>query len=235
MNKIKILFLISATRINKKGLVPLICRITYLGKRKPFSTGLFINPKNWSSAKQQALPLNTENTQINTQLSLIKQEINQAFLFLQVGEKSFDVEDIFRQYKGELSSKQIGIVEFYSNYMERLKKMIGRDFKQSTWGKFYEILPAVKEYVSFKYKKKDINLIDLDFNFIEDFDYFLKTEKNNSQVTINKKIQRLKKVIKIARKQKLIDFNPFDEHKPKQAKTKIVFLTQDEKIRFKER
>ena len=74
MNKIKILFLISATRINKKGLVPLICRITYLGKRKPFSTGLFINPKNWSSAKQQAVPLNTENTQINTQLSLIKQE-----------------------------------------------------------------------------------------------------------------------------------------------------------------
>ena len=81
MNKIKILFLISATRINKKGLVPLICRITHLGKRKPFSTGLFINPKNWSSAKQQALPLNTENTQINTQLSLIKQENNQAFSF----------------------------------------------------------------------------------------------------------------------------------------------------------
>ena len=75
----------------------------------------------------------------------------------------------------------------------------------------------------------------MDFNFIEDFDYFLKTEKNNSQVTINKKIQRLKKVIKIARKQKLIDFNPFDEHKPKQAKTKIVFLTQDELDKLKNR
>ena len=105
MNKIKILFLISATRINKKGLVPLICRITYLGKRKPFSTGLFINPKNWSSAKQQAVPLNTENTQINTQLSLIKQEINQAFLFLQVGERTFDVEDIFSSKKNFCSSR----------------------------------------------------------------------------------------------------------------------------------
>ena len=231
MNKINILFLIEKTRINRNNKAPIRCRITYLKERKIFSTGLFINPKNWSSAKQQAVPLNTENTQ----LSLIKQEINQAFLFLQVGERTFDVEDIFRQYKGEPSSKQIGIVEFYSNYMERLRKMIGRDFKQSTWGKFYEILPAVKEYVSFKYKKKDINLIDLDFNFIEDFDYFLKTEKNNSQVTINKKIQRLKKVIKIARKQKLIDFNPFDEHKPKQAKTKIVFLTQDELDKLKNR
>ena len=171
--KINILFLIAKNRTNTSGKCAIKCRITYNKQRHEFSTGLFINPKNWSSAKQQAFPLNIENTQINTQLSLIKQEINQAFLFLQVGEKSFDVEDIFRQYKGEPSSKQIGIVEFYSNYMERLRKMIGRDFKQSTWGKFYEILPAVKEYVSFKYKKKDINLIDLDFNFIEDFDYFL--------------------------------------------------------------
>ena len=95
MNKINILFLIDKTRVNRNNKAPIRCRITYLKERKIFSTGLFINPKNWSSAKQQTVHLNTENTQINTQLSLIKQEINQAFLFLQVGEKSFDVEDIF--------------------------------------------------------------------------------------------------------------------------------------------
>ena len=83
--KINILFYIRKSKINSKGKCPLTCRITYELERKEFSTGLFINPKNWSSAKQQAVPLNTENTQ----LSLIKQEINQAFLFLQVGEKSF--------------------------------------------------------------------------------------------------------------------------------------------------
>ena len=122
--KINILFLIAKNRMNTSGKCAIKCRITYNKQRHEFSTGLFINPKNWSSAKQQAFPLNTENTQINTQLSLIKQEINQAFLFLQVGESTFDVEDIFRQYKGEPSSKQIGIVEFYSNYMERLRKVV---------------------------------------------------------------------------------------------------------------
>ena len=122
--KINILFLIAKNRMNTSGKCAIKCRITYNKQRHEFSTGLFINPKNWSSAKQQAFPLNTENTQINTQLSLIKQEINQAFLFLQVGERTFDVEDIFRQYKGEPSSKQIGIVEFYSNYMERLRKVV---------------------------------------------------------------------------------------------------------------
>ena len=99
--KLKILFVISKSRINKKGLVPVVCRIIYLGKRKPFSTGLFINPDYWNSKKQKAIPPNKDNDFINTQLSLIKQDINQAFLFLQVNNDRFDVEDIYLQYKGE--------------------------------------------------------------------------------------------------------------------------------------
>ena len=231
--KINILFLIAKNRMNTSGKCAIKCRITYNKQRHEFSTGLFINPNNWSSAKQQAVPLNTENTQINTQLSLSKSQINQAFLFLQVQENNFDVEDIFKKYKGENTQKQIGVVEFYSEYMNRLKKMIGKDFKESTWGKFNEILPALKDYIYFQYKKRDIKLVDLDYNFIENFDYYMKVEKKNSQITINKKIQRLKKVIKLARKQKLIDFNPFEEHKVKQAKTQILFLTKDELEKLK--
>ena len=111
--KINILFYIRKSKINSKGKCPLTCRITYELERKEFSTGLFINPKNWSSAKQQAVPLNTENTQINTQLSLIKSQINQAFLFLQVQGNNFDVEDIFKKYKGENAQKQIVLFRIY--------------------------------------------------------------------------------------------------------------------------
>lgn len=235
MTSIKILFVLDKIKANRLGLAPLRCRITYLGERKPFATGLFVNPKHWDSKSQLAKPPNEDNNFINAELSLIKNKINQAFLFLQVQAIEFDVEDIYKQYKGESTQKQVGIVEFYSSYLERLKKMIGKDFKQSTWEKFNEILPAIKDYIFFKYQKKDISLNKLDYIFIEDFDYFLRTEKNNSQVTINKKIQRLKKVIKVARKQKLLEFNPFEEHKPKQAKTKIIFLSQDELDKLKEK
>ena len=234
-NKLIILFLLQKARLNKQNKCPIRCRVTYLSERKEFSLGLFINPINWDSRKQLAKPPNDENNFINTELSLIKNKINQAFLFLQVQGIEFDAEDIYKQYKGESTQKQVGIVEFYSSYLERLKKMIGKDFKLSTWEKFNEILPAIKDYIFYKYQKKDISLNKLDYNFIEDFDYYLRTEKSNSQITINKKIQRLKKVVKVARKQKLLDFNPFEEHKPKQAKTKIVFLTQDELDKLKEK
>ena len=235
MTSIKILFVLDKIKANRLGLAPLRCRITYLGERKPFATGLFVNPKHWDSKSQLAKPPNEDNNFINAELSLIKNKINQAFLFLQVQGLEFDVEDIYKQYKGEPIQKQLGIVQFYSSYLERLKKMISKDFKQSTWEKFNEILPAIKDYIFYKYQKKDISLNKLDYNFIEDFDYYLRTEKSNSQITINKKIQRIKKVIKTARKQKLLDYNPFEEHKPKQAKTKIIFLTKDELNELKEK
>ena len=81
-------------------------------------------------------------------------------MYLQVQGLEFDVNDIYRQYKGESTQKQVGIVEFYTLYMQRLEKMIGKDFKKSTWGKFNEILPALKDYIYFQYKKRDIKLVD---------------------------------------------------------------------------
>ena len=229
----RVLYLIDKIKINHQGKCPLRCRITYLKERKIFSTGLFVKPKDWDNKQQKAKSITAESKFINTEISLIKNKLNQAFLYLQVQGLEFDVNDIYRQYKGESTQKQVGIVEFYTLYMQRLEKMIGKDFKKSTWGKFNEILPALKDYICFQYKKRDIKLVDLDYNFIENFDYYMKVEKKNSQITINKKIQRLKKVIKLARKQKLIDFNPFEEHKVKQAKTQILFLTKDELEKLK--
>ncbi|MHA3044957.1 phage integrase SAM-like domain-containing protein [Riemerella anatipestifer] len=194
---LKILFVISASRINKQGLAPLNCRITYNLERKPFATGLFINPDNWDSKKQKAFPSNEENNFINTQLSLIKNNINQAFLFLQVKEEKFDVNDIYTQYKGETLAREYGVLEYYEIYLEKLKKLIDVEIKKQTWDKFSYIRDDVKEFIKFHYKKSDIKLKDLDFNFITEFEYYSKAELKHQQVTINKSLQRFKrKVVK---------------------------------------
>ena len=69
--KLSILFVLQAVKTNKKGLCPLRCRLTYLKTRKEFSTGIFINPKNWNSGLQKASPPSGENTVLNNKLSLI--------------------------------------------------------------------------------------------------------------------------------------------------------------------
>ena len=89
--KLNILFVLNKRRINKKGMCTILCRLTFRKQRKEFATGLFVNPDYWNSKKQKAfIPNDKEN--LNNQLSLIKNKINQVFLYLRVNEKNFDVE-----------------------------------------------------------------------------------------------------------------------------------------------
>lgn len=57
-NKLHILFVLDKINTNIKGVAPIRCRLTYLGERKPFSTGLFVNPKFWDNKNQKVnLPM----------------------------------------------------------------------------------------------------------------------------------------------------------------------------------
>lgn len=228
MKQIKILFLIARSRVNQQGKCSIRCRITSDYDRKEFATGLFINPNNWNSKDQKAKPPADENNHTNTELSLIKSKLNKAFLFLQVKDEPFDVNDIYNQYKGKTLFKEYGVIEYFEIYLARLQKLVGIEIKQTTWDKFDYIKDDVREFIQLHYKKSDIKLKDLDFNFISEFEYYSKTNLKHKQITINKSLQRFKKVVKQAGIQKYLESNPFEQHKPKRVYPKIVFLTQEE-------
>lgn len=225
---LKILFVISATRINKKGLVPLFCRITYNGERRTFATGLFIKPNHWDSKSQQVKPPNEENDFINTQLSLIKQKVNQAFLFLQVNEERFDVNDLYNQYKGKTLQKEYGVVEVYLLYLERINKLIDIELQMVTYKKYEESLAHLKGFVKWKYKTSDVKLNSIKFSFITEYEYYLKVEKNFQLSTLNKAIQRFRKVISFAIGNNHLDKDPFMLYKAKTQKKEVIYLTKEE-------
>ena len=225
---IKILFVISAIRINKKGLVPLVCRITYLSRRKPFATGLFINPNNWNSTLQKTIPQDTEHIQINTQLSLIKQEINQAFLFLQVQQEQFDVDDIYLKYKGEDIKQAKTLMEVFTLHNTKMNALVGIEYTKSTYSKFVEAKQHIEDFLIYQNKKKNILLEDITLKFLQDFDYYLKTKKAFKQITINKSIQRVRKIIKLAIAEGFLFTDPFLLYKPKKVINKVIYLTPEE-------
>lgn len=228
INILKILFLISATRINKQGLVPIICRLTFQGDRKAFSTGLFINPNYWNSKQQKAKPPNDENTFINSQLSLIKNEINQAFLFLQVNEKTFDVEDIFLQYKGETPKKNKTVLHVFKEHNDKLEKLVGKDYTIGTFWKFKQAKQLLKDYLKHQYNKNDYQFKDMNLKFVQDYEFYLKSEKNLALATVNKTIQRFRRMIRIAISEGIIDKDPFILYTVKLIKKEVVYLTTDE-------
>ncbi len=71
-------------------------------------------------------------------------------------------------------------------------------------------------------------LTKLKLQFLEDYDYYMKVEKGKKQITINKEIQRLKKLIKVAVAEGYLDKDPFLLYRSRGVNKEIVFLSVDE-------
>jgi hypothetical protein len=210
--KLAILFVLQKVKINKKGQCPVKCRITFKKTRKEFSTGIFINPDYWDSGKQKASPPNTENILLNNKLSLIYQQIDKAFLMLQILPNDFDVDDIYRKYKGEDSKEEISILGAYDLHNDKTKKLIGIDFNELSWSRYVESRRKVALFITKSYKRKDVRLKDLDLKFIKDLEYFFKTELKLKQATVYRSIQRVKKIIQFAIAENYLKKDPFHLH-----------------------
>jgi integrase/recombinase XerD len=182
--KLVVLFFLKRNRINKMVTCPLRCRITFLKSRKEFSTGIFINPDYWDSGKQKGLPPNIENTLLNNKLSGIHQQIDTAFLMLQILQNDFDVDDIYRKYKGEDFKEDISILA-YELHNEKTKKLIEIDFNELSWSRYVESRRKVGLFIAKAYKRKD-----LDLKFINDLECFFKTELNLNQAIVYRSIQK---------------------------------------------
>ena len=226
--KTNISYLLYKSKTNKKGLCPIRCRITFNNKRKEFSTGLFVSPNNWNRKRQLVKPPEPDEKFINTQLSLIRQKLNQAFLFLQVKGSPFDVMDIYLQYLGETPKDEMGVMEIYRIYCDRIKKLVGIDIKEVTYKKYLESGKHLIDFIKWKYKRNDIQIKPLKEGFLDDYSYFLKTEKNLAISTLNKVIQRFRKVLRFAISQEYLNKDPFILYKPKSVKKKVIFLSRKE-------
>ncbi|MEG1590846.1 site-specific integrase [Chryseobacterium sp.] len=228
ISKLNILFLIANNRMRKDGTSPLFCRLTYDGERKQFATGLFVNPSQWQNNKQKAHPPNDHNKFINSQLSLIKNEINQAFLFLQLQKSDFDTEKIYKQYKGETQNEDKTLMDVFNYHNNKMKSLVEIECSINSWERYHNTHNHIKDFLWSKFKRKDMKLKDMQFSFITDFEYFLKVEKKFKPTTTYRSIGRFRKVIRVAVAMDYLVKDPFLLYRTKEPKKEIVYLTMEE-------
>jgi hypothetical protein len=213
INQVKILFVLNRAKTNKKELSPLICRMTFNGKRKEFSTGFYV-PKNEWNAKFQIITSKTAYAKnINTHLDKIYRGILTTYSEMIVDKEAFTVNDIYRTYIGAAKDKIAYTVEYFNDYLLKIKKLVDKDMEESTWKKFENSLEHLKDFIKWKYNQQDILLNDINLFFIQEYEFYLKAIKELVNSTIHKVIQRFKKVIIHAKNEGLIQKNPFASYK----------------------
>jgi integrase/recombinase XerD len=224
----KILFIEGKNRKNKKNQSPLFCRLTLNGNRKQLSTGINIESEHWDTKNQVILKSHKSAILYNSQLDKIKSKVNSIYMILRLQEYPFSIEDIHDKYFGKELKKSEFILSYYKQYLSKIKKLVGLEIKDNTYKKFVYVGNHLEAFLKWKYKKTDYPLKELSLQFLSDFDYYLKTEKKQEQITINKTIQRLRTPIKQAISEGYLDRDPFILHKSKTVRKTVIFLSTEE-------
>lgn len=229
-----ILFVQAKNRTNKKNQAPIYCRITLNGNRKQFSTGINLETEFWDSKKQLVLKNHKTASLYNSLLDNIKSKINNAYGILKLEDNVFTIEEILDKYLGKEVKKKENILSYYKQYLSKIKKLVGLELKESTYNKFVYVGNHLEAFLKWKFKKTDFPMEDLNLQFLDDFEYYLRTEKKQAQITINKTVQRLRTPIKQAISEGYLDRDPFMMHQTKNVRKVVIFLNTAELKTFEE-
>ena len=211
------------SRKNSKNENPIFLRLTVNGKRKEVSMNRSIDSNKFDKNKQRGKGRSSEikilNEFLNTETSKIYQ-LRQEIIY---SGETITVENLMNKYTG-IEEKQRTLIEIFINENKRNKKLISA----GTYKKYVSLFNHVKNYIQFQYKITDINIKKLDYEFIINFDYYLRTEKNINNNTTVKYVTTLRKIVKTALDKDWISKDPFQKYKVSKEKVEREFLTKHE-------
>lgn len=226
---LNVLFVIVRVRQNKNGLCPIHCRITYRAKRKVFATGEFVDPDLLDAKCQINKGLNPKDELRNTQLELIRSNLKRAFLSLQLKGQVITLEEILQEYRGEKEEyTEAMVLAYIQEFLRKKEKLIGKDIDLGTWKKYQYAYLQAQGFIKWQFKTKDIPFSELSLQFLKDFEFYLKTELDQGQSTINKCIQRFRSPIREAFATGVLARDSFVLYKARHIKPKITFLSYEE-------
>jgi integrase len=226
-SKVKVLYVLNRSKANTKGLIPIYLRVTYNSLRFHKSTGFHIRAVDWNIRNQRikgsTLQIHAMNSQLDTMKVKVLQVVNQLIL----NDKPFNVQTIKKMLEGNDAS-QVTLMRVCDEHIAEMHKLKGREYEQTTIIKYKNTVLRLKQFLKYKYKRKDVFLYELNFHFISEFESFLKYKYDNSTTTCYKHYQRFTRMIRRAISKGYMEKYPFGDYKIRMPKKKIQYLTQAE-------
>lgn len=226
-NKLKVSFFIQARRTDKKGLVPVIGRISVGRTHSGFSTKCKTPLALWDSRKQRLTGKSAMAVSVNQKLGECTALIHARFHELSEREESFTATDVRDAYQGQIH-RQALLLQSFEEYLRQTKERIGIDRALKTFKLRTYQLSLLREYLQKKYKVSDIPLSQLDKAFIEGFEYYLSIDRKLKRSSVSSALSTLKCIVRMAVKKGVLDFYPFLGYSYERPKGEPRSISQDQ-------
>lgn len=204
-----LLFYIRRDKTNKKGEAPVFMRLTINGERADASIKRFIEPHAWNSAKGKANEKCRGGKDLNLYLDAISANILRIQRDLELDKKEVSAQIILNRYLGKEQSDRHTLMEVFRAHNEKCRALSGISLAPGTVIRYETTLRLTEEFLQKSYQKEDCYLDEVTNQFIEDFEFFLKTVRRCCHNTTSKYLMNFKKIVRIALAKGWMKKDPF--------------------------
>lgn len=224
---LKVHFYLRKTSEKKNGECPVIGKITIGKDVAQFSAKVTAKTSLWDIVSGRLTGKSKHATGVNAILDKINVAINTSYRKLQETKSTVTASEVKNVFQG-IASGQETLISYFARHNEEFKKRVGVNRELSTQVQYENSLNHLKRFMSLKYKLSDIPFTQLDFSFIEKFDFYLRVELKRKPNTILGIVRHLRKMIKLAIGEGIITRDPFEGYSPERSKAEQKYLTRDE-------
>jgi len=225
-DSLRVLFWLFKAKKNKKGLMPIYIRITLNNSKVEIASGHFIQLSQWSKTRKMLIENTQEGIEINNSLAIQKAKIIAIYNQLSAAGSFVTAEDIRKKL---VNNQPKYTVLFALNYHNsKMKELVGKTYSIGTYKNYVYLEDKIKAFIKHAFNRGDILLEQLNYQFLIEFEQYLKTVHNNRQNTVAKNITGFKKIINFSLDMEWMPKDPFRNFKNKKEEPPRTYLTKEE-------
>jgi integrase len=194
-------------------------RITVDGIPKETSTKRKWDASRWDQKTERAVGSKEDARSLNFFLDSLVMKVHQCKTDLLYHEHTITAQKIMDHVLGRIAPKAKVLEEFQLHNDEMLA-LVPKEYATGTHERFVTARSHVQEFIRFRYKVADVEFRELNYEFIRDYEFYLKTVRKCANNTTLKYISNFKKIVLRAIDKEIITIDPFKRFKGR--KTKIM-------------
>jgi site-specific recombinase XerD len=215
------------TKANAAGQLPIYIRLTVDGQRFEFSSKKFIEKSKWSPELSKMKGNSEEARTINNYLDLMKSKVFDIQMELIHKNEELSLENFKSRILGTHQRERM-IIPIYQNHNDKIEELIGNGYAYGTLERFKISLKHLQEFILWKYNLSDISITKIDYAFVTEFEFYLRSVKKCNNNTAVKYVRNFRKIIKICLDNDWLDKNPCSRYEGKMKEVERDFLTEEE-------
>lgn len=223
----KILFVVRKRNASKDGTVIISIRITIEGKSTEFSSKIKIPPSLWDAKNGRvkgksriAMDANTALDQIKSRLYVVYRDLENKFGYA-------TPQSLKNAFLGVVE-KKMTLLFLMTRKIEQKTSLVGNTIKEAAIVKYKETNKKLQQFIPIFNKTTDISIKEVNYDFITNFDIYLRSKCNLHHNTVVKHLRHLKQITTEAMKSGLIQIDPFMNITLSSKKGYRKFLTKEE-------